>query len=270
MRQPYLASTLALALLSFASSQVAFGQETVQEQPADPPRSSAPPPTAPATGSARNKEELPRFALALKTGLATFGSGLDRLECSGADCNGLAAGERDYQFRPSPVIALGAYYQPTALVRTGPALSYGFQQSVTFNSSNGHTELGNLLTLGFSLELTPRLSRKLWLVPELQLSYALLFPGGEFERQLDRWQTSCGQSFATFDCGSLKGSRSGFHAALGLGLLYAAAPSVRLRIDVLAEYYYFPLLDLSAANADIELTEHTSGIRQVLLAGLEF
>jgi hypothetical protein len=166
---------------------------------------------------------------------------------------------------------VGAFYQPTALLRTGPALSYGFQPSVTFDSSNGRTDLGSILTLGWAVELTPQIAKRLWLVPQLQLSYALLFPGGELKGQFDQWRTNCEQGFANFgDCDSIGGSRSGFHAALGVGLLYAAAPSVRLRFDLLAEYYYYPLLELSASDADVTLTERTSGLRQVILAGLEF
>jgi hypothetical protein len=270
MRQLHLASQLAFILLGTSGSS-ALAQGLLEADAAVAPQASAQP-TSGATDLASNEPAaLPSFAFALRAGLVAFGSGLDRLECTGEGCNGLANGERSYGFKPSPLVTVGAYYQPLAVLRTGPVLGYAFQQSVEFEASSGRTDLGDILTVGWALELTPQVAKQLWIVPQLQVAYALLFPRGDLERGFERWETSCEQSFAEFeDCGSLGGNRAGIHASAGVGLLYAASPAVRLRLDLLTEYYFYPLLELSAADGDAKLTERTSGVRQLCLAGLEF
>jgi hypothetical protein len=216
---------------------------------------------------------LHRFAFGIGLGASVIGFGTDRAECKGSACSSSNVGARDYAPKINPLVEGHAFFQATNFLRLGTTLMLSPSGKVKFKGVENAADegFGTLLNLDLAAELTPRLSRNIWLVPRLQSGLSMLFPTGELSQHLSSSKDTCNSGNGAFtNCGSLDGPRYGLNVGVGVGALYAVSDVIGLRVDTLFEYYSIRLTTIEAGSRDASLTENVSGGRFMLFGGMEF
>jgi hypothetical protein len=217
--------------------------------------------------------ELHRFAFGFGLGASLAGFGTDRAECHGSACSASNVGARDYSPKVDVLLEGHAFYQATSFLRLGTTVMLSPSGKVEFKGVAPPTDagFGTILNLDLAAELTPRLSRNIWLVPRLQSGLSMLFPTGELSQRLSATKDTCNGGNGAFkNCGSLDGPRYGLNVGVGVGALFAVSDAIGLRADTLFEYYSIRLATLDAGSRDANFVENASGGRFMLFGGMEF
>src|SRR5262249_32169849 len=117
----------------------------------------------------------------------------------------------------------------------------------------------------------PRVGPGVWLVPRGELGATVLFPTGDLDTYLNTLKDACNTSNST-GCDSFGGPRPGFNAGLGFGALFAVSPSVRLRADLLAQFYVINLYtgESPSGFGGSQISRSLTGSRFYLKGGVEF
>jgi hypothetical protein len=236
----------------------------------------APAPTAAAaserTPVAANdaQDDLPLVAPVLRLGLLAYGRGEEKNGCSGA-CTGFAPDNASYSHGPALGIGGEALFTVFRQWRFGPSLFYVLPNHVDIDGASGGFGIGSDLTLDAAAEFAPRIARHFRILPRIQGGLLVLFPDGELKSSLEAVRTYCPSNVAR-GCGSLGDTVVGWNLAVGAGALYSVLPHLRLRVDVLAQYYSVGLYDIGASllRNSIDVSERLSGARLFVTVGAEY
>jgi hypothetical protein len=220
------------------------------------------------------QKELKTFSFGLRAGLLLGGSGTNKVDCTSGDCSSITAGENDYNHRVSGAFALDFLWKVGSIIRLGPGLAFVAPSSITLKnvpSEFEKYEVGSDLSIDFVLEVVPRVGPAAWLAPRFQLGPTVLFPSGDLKDSLNALKDTCNTSGAS-GCDSIGGPRPGFNIGLGFGALFGVGDSVRLRADLLAQYYVINLYTttIDTSFGSFEASRNVGGSRFFLLGGVEF
>jgi hypothetical protein len=239
-----------------------FGAEQI-DLATDPPARAVP-----------REEQIKTFSFAPRLGVQLLGKGTAEGQCSGSLCAPPTSASDDYDLSSAVATSFDFLFKVGNLVRLGPGLMYTHTMDAQRSGASAHTELGNFTDLDFVVELIPRVSPTVWLIPRLQLGLMAYNASGTAEDGENASQSACNTNtgFSRTGCDSYKSPHIGFNAGLGFGVMFAAGSTVRVRIDALSEYYTFKLHETTATTSDgrtASMTASTSGERYLLLAGIE-
>lgn len=224
------------------------------------------------------RQHLPVFAPIVHAGLLLFGSGTLKDTCNGPSCTSTDGQSADYSHQVAFALDADFLWRLGSLVRLGPGVMFVTGQSVKLQSGkvfilspyNTKTEpsIGSDLAIDAVVEIDPQVSGKVWLAPRVQGGMGLLLPSGDLSDRLNYLNGYCP---STYDgCNSVSGAHFGWHAGLGFGVVYALNSLVRLRADVLAQYYSFSLFSIQQTADGTKYTEGISSSRGFLFLGAEF
>lgn len=227
-------------------------------------------PTAAAASGTHTQDDLPFVAPVLRLGLLAYGRGEEKNGCSGA-CAGFAPDNASYSHGPALGVGGEALFTVFERWRFGPSLFYVLPNHVDIDGASGSFGIGSDLTLDVATEFAPRVATRFRILPRIQGGLLVLFPGGELESSLDEARAGC-PSNVVHGCSSVGDTRVGWNLAVGAGALYSALPHLRVRADVLAQYYSVGLYDVSSTlgRNPIDVSEHLSGGRLFVTVGAEY
>jgi hypothetical protein len=226
--------------------------------------------TEPPAGAVPREAEIKAFAFVPRLGVQFLGNG--SLGCSGSECG---ADSLDYDLSNAVAISFDFLFRVGDLLRLGPGLMYTNTMDWQPSGQSSHTEMGNLTDLNFVAELIPRVSPKVWLVPRLQLGLTVYNASGTADTNESASKASCNSSNTSgvteSGCDSIGSPHLGFNIGAGFGVLFATGSAVRIRIDLLADYYKFNLFDVTGTDSSgsTHITVTASGMRYLLMAGIE-
>ena len=210
------------------------------------------------------------FAFVPRIGVQFLGSGSLNAQCSGSSCTA-ASDSIDYDLSQAFAISFDFLFRVGDLFRLGPGLAYTHTMDWQASGQSSHTEMGNLTDLNFVAELIPRVSPTVWLVPRLQLGLTVYNASGTADTDESANKASCNSSSGVSGCDSIGSPHLGYNIGAGFGVLFATGSAVRVRIDLLADYYKFNLVDITGTDSTgaTHVTETASGLRYLLMAGIE-
>lgn len=227
-------------------------------------------------GAAPERQGLPPFSAVVHAGLLLGGSGSLKYTCNGSYCSSMPSETTDYSHKVAFALGADFLWRLGSIVRLGPGVMFVPGQSVTLESNkvlepnNTHEPgIGSDMAIDAVLEIVPQVSDTVWLAPRLQAGLGVFFPGSDLGDYLDSTKQGCNTT--QFDgCDSINSTDIGWHAGLGFGVIFAVSDLVRLRADVLAQYYSFNLYTVKAKTVDFKASEDVSSSRGFLLLGVEF
>jgi hypothetical protein len=196
------------------------------------------------------------------------GSGTNDFKCEG-DCTVSNIPGTDYSHRIGGRFTADFLFKAGPLIRLGPGLGFVPPASIKNDGETFTREVGSDLAIDFIFEVVPRVGPGVWLVPRGELGLTVLIPAPELRDSLEARCLALGAS----NCGSAGDARPGFNAGLGFGALFAVSDSVRLRADLLAQFYVVNLSTYEATTSFLGSTtiaHNVSGSRFFLLGGIEF
>ncbi len=223
-----------------------------------------------ATVAASDAEDgLPFVAPVLRLGLLAYGRGEEKNGCSGA-CTGFAPDNASYSHGPALGVGAEALFTVLGQWRFGPSLFYVLPNHVDIDGASGSFGVGSDLTLDVAAEFAPRVAPRFRILPRIQGGLLVLFPGGALGSSLDALRADCPSNIR--GCSSVGDTVVGWNLAVGAGALYSALPHLRLRVDVLAQYYSVGLYDIGASllSKPIDVSERLSGGRLFVTVGAEY
>jgi len=196
--------------------------------------------------------------------LSVFGSG--KLECEGDGCVP-GVFDNDYDHKTDFGIGIDVLFKVGSTIRLGPGIAYLPEYDVKFDGASRDDSTGSDLDLSFVMDFVIPTSPKMWIVPRGQLGAKALMPSGDLKDALDQLKDNC-KANGLSGCDSLEGARPGVQIGLGVGMMFAVSPSVRLRADLMVQYYRINLFTIEGGGnkAEVNLT----GNRGFLMAGAEF
>lgn len=229
-----------------------------------------PPPVTP-----RPRLALPRSAVILRGSLLTTGSGTLKDSCS----SGCTSDSLSYTHNVAIALSADFLWKLASVVRLGPELMYVVGESVSMSGTglptnvSGNNIVGTLspsfgsdLALDAVLEIAPQVARTVWAAPRVQLGGGVIFPGGDLGHYLDLLKSAC-KADGYGGCDAIGSPAVGWNAGLGFGVIFAVSKSVRLRGDLLAQYYSFSLFTV---HGGVDSSESISSSRYFLAFGVEF
>lgn len=211
-------------------------------------------------------EALPWITAVPRLGLVAYGAGEDKLSCRG-DCAGFAGTDTGYEHRPAFTMGADALFGIGRFLRLGPSFEYTFTNSVDL-SGRGAFDVGSDFTVNGAVEgvlpLTPRAD----LHARFEGGLLGLDEGTDLKRYLDVLRT---ELCTPGDCPISEGLHVGWNVGLGIGGAYRVHRHVRVRVDMLFQYYSLELytLDARLLGHDIQAYETLSGGRLFLSVGAE-
>ncbi|HEX4335923.1 MAG TPA: hypothetical protein VH062_08420 [Polyangiaceae bacterium] len=259
MRSVARVAPLALVLLGAARSLAADGDAAPSSAKPEPARA------APVAADRR----FPFIAGALRLGLLPYGRGEEKNGCSGA-CMGFAPADASYRHGVAFGVGAEAFVTFLDVLRVGPSLFYVLPTHVDIDGAPGHFGVGSDLGIDLAVEAAPRIFTNLRVVPRLQGGATVLFPDGELSKSLSQLREYCPADAS--GCSGLSGAHVGWNIGAGVGALYFLTDRIRLRADLLVQYYSVHLYNISAtlfANP-IDVSETLSGARSFILLGAEY
>lgn len=214
-----------------------------------------------------SSERLPLIAVVPRLGLVAYGAGEDKLSCSG-DCAGFAGTDNGYQHKPAFSMGVDALFGIGRYLRLGPSFEYTFTNAVDL-SGRGSFDVGSDFTLNGAVEGVLPLSPRADIHARFEGGLLALGEGNDLKRYLDVLRTdlcSPGES-----CPISEGLHVGWNVGVGVGGGYRVHEHVRVRLDLLFQYYSLELytLDARLLGHDIQAYETLSGGRLFLSAGAE-
>lgn len=227
--------------------------------------------TEPPARAVPREAQIKTFAFVPRIGVQLLGSGSVEGQCSGSLC-ATGSDSIDYDLSNAVAISFDFLFKVGDLLRLGPGLTYTHTMDWQPSEGSSHTEMGNLTDLNFVLELIPRVSPTVWLVPRLQLGLTAFNASGTAETSERTSKADCSSSSTSpSGCDSIESPHLGFNIGAGFGVLFATGSAVRVRIDMLADYYKFNLFDVTetSSSGTAHMTATASGVRYLLLAGIE-
>ena len=250
------------ARLAFTTSALLLWWQvpcSAQSAGATPTREQLPPPAL----------ELPLISAAVHLGLLAYGRGGLQNECEGS-CAGFAANSVSYGHGVAFGIGADGFVNIHDLVRIGPALFYTFPNHVQVDGSTRDFAVGSDLAVDLAVELAPRVTSALRVLPRLQAGATILFPGSDLERVLSAQEANC--PTGTPGCNSIEAPYVGYNLGAGVGALYRLYPHLALRADILFQYYSVRLseLDASLFAQPIHVSETLDGARLFFMLGAEY
>ncbi len=266
--QPGVAPAVAPAVAPspYAAAQPAPGAAPgAAMQPAGATMNLATPAPAPAPAE---EAKIKTFSFVPRIGLQLGGSGTAEDKCDGSDCTGYTNTSTDYDLKTAFSIGADFMFKLGDLFRIGPGFLYTTTMDVKASGATSNTELGSIVDVNFVAEVIPRVSPTVWLVPRVQLGLSVLNASGDMKTALDNGKTTCLNNAYT-GCDSFDNPHVGFNLGLGFGAMFAVAPTIRLRVDTMYEYYSISVYSYSAPGLDANVTGSASGGRYFLLAGME-
>lgn len=227
----------------------------------------------PATRPPPPDEELTDFTLNLRIGATLTGAARDSMSCEGSDCLDAATGSDAFTHRQALVLGAEFLWQPDPLVRLGPQVLFTNRTELDYDDAPGNSSpavnAGSMLSFDLVVELSPRLSPKVWLLGHAKAGLSVLYPSSDLERYTATLRDDCEASGTLTGCESLDGARLGPNLGIGLGGLFSITPIVRLRADAVLEAYTLSLANIEAAEGRASLEEDLYGGRLMLLGGVE-
>lgn len=156
-------------------------------------------------------------------------------------------------------------------VRFGIGALYVPVDDIRLAGSADDFEVGADLGVNAIAEWVFRATPRIWILPRIQGGPIVFSPGGDLRVALDAVNRDYCAGRAR-GCDSLTGAYTGWNIAAGGGALWVSTERIRVRADVLFQYYSVPLYTLSAslATQPIEVSERLTGGRMFLTLGAEF
>ncbi len=213
---------------------------------------------------AAQEERIKSFTIAPRLLLAPFGSGEQK--CDGNLC--ASSTGVDYDHKTAFGLGADLLFRVGPTLRLGPGFGYLLENDVEPDVPNASDyTIGSEVDVSFVIDAAIPASPTVWIVPRGQLGVKALIPGGDLRDDLDKVKDSC-NSLGASGCDSLEGARPGLQVGVGVGAMFAVGPSVRLRADVMYQYYKINLYTVEALGDKAEV--NYSGSRGFLMAGAEF
>ncbi len=214
-------------------------------------------------------ERLPWISAVPRVGLVAYGAGEDKLACRG-DCAGFAGTDDGYEHSPAFTMGVDALFGIGRFVRLGPSFEYTFTNPVDL-TGHGAFDVGSDFTVNGAVEgvlpLTPRAD----VHARFEAGLLGLGEGKDLKRYLDGLRTDFCPPPGQGSCSISDGMHVGWNIGVGIGGGYRVHAHVRVRADLLFQYYSLELytLDAHLLGHDIQAYETLSGGRLFLSAGAE-
>jgi hypothetical protein len=199
------------------------------------------------------------------------GSGTNELRCDG-DCTFTSVSGSDYSHKLGARLTADFLFKVGPLIRLGPGLAFTPPTSIKGEGATFNTEVGSDMGLDFIFEVAPRVGPGVWLLPRGEVGLTVLFPTGDLKASLEAERVAC-NDLGVSNCDSLGDPRPGLNAGLGFGALFAVSDTVRLRADLLGQFYIVNLYTYegtSTFGGSATLARNVAGSRFFLLGGVEF
>lgn len=200
------------------------------------------------------------------------------LKCDGNACGTNSTFSYDYDLKNAFAIGADFMFKLGDLFRIGPGLFHTFTTDVEVDGVSG--EAGSLTEVNFVAEVIPRVSPGIWLVPRLQTGLALFNASGDVKNAfVTPMKETCNDMKSqysgygvTVNCSNFDNPHIGFDIGLGFGAMFAVGPNVRLRADLMYEYFDAILGKVEASGGGDSATQtlDLSGSRYLLMGGAEF
>jgi hypothetical protein len=203
-----------------------------------------------------------------RLGLVPWGFGSRELECRG-NCAGFAGTNDAYEHLPSFSLGGGVLFGIGRYLRLGPSFEYTFTNDVDI-AGRGRFEVGDDFTVDAVVEGFFPIAPRWGIAPHVQGGLLDLMPGGDLRNYIGALRAEfCPILDAA--CAIPDGARLGWEVGVGAGVWFRAHERVRLRLDVLIQYYELELYSIKAQlfGNPIEAYETLSGGRLMLTAGVE-
>jgi hypothetical protein len=216
------------------------------------------------------RTEVPFFSAGARLGAVAWGTGVQKNECAGP-CDRFAPVDSTYSHSPAFVVGADALFGVLDRFRFGLGALIVPASDIRLAGAADDFAVGTDLGIHAVAEVVIRATPRVWVLPRLQGGPIGLFPGGDLRSLLDSLHRDYCVG-AVKGCDSLTGSYWGWNVAAGAGALWVSAERVRLRTDLLVQYYAVPLYTLSArlAAAAIDVSERLTGARMLFTLGAEF
>ena len=146
---------------------------------------------------------------------------------------------------------------------------FSLPSSIKFDGDSSSTGNFTIWDTDFTFEMTPQVSRSVWIVPRAQLGFSLLFAGGDLKKSEQATKLDC-ENDTEGGCDTIDSPHLGFNFGIGAGVLFAVSEKVRLRADLMYQFYVYNLSTIDSSLVDAKLTTTLSGGRGFLLGGVEF
>ena len=210
------------------------------------------------------EHEIHSVTFAPRVMLSVFGSG--ELKCEGDLC--ISSSGSDYDHKTTFGIGADVLFKVGPTIRLGPGIGYFFKYDVEPKEPGAPDSytIGTDLDISFVLDAAIMASPTVWIVPRGQIGAKLVFPDGDLRDDLDADKRACEASNMS-GCDTLDGARPGAQFGLGVGVMFAVSPSVRLRADVMYQYYTINLYTIEALGNKAAV--NLNGSRGFLMAGAE-
>jgi hypothetical protein len=208
----------------------------------------------------------------VRGGLLLGGSGSYHYNCDG-DCVIASSTGSDYSHKLGGRFTADFLFKAGSMIRLGPGLAFTPPTSIKSDTPFGSVdaEVGSDMGLDFIFEVAPRVGQAVWLVPRGEIGLTVLFPTGDLKNTLEDTERQC-NDIGGSDCSSIGKARPGFNAGLGFGALFGVSEKVRLRADLLAQFYVVNLYTYTFDSFGLSttVTENVAGSRFFLLGGIDF
>ncbi len=221
------------------------------------------------------KKPLEGMAFVPRLGLVMPSSGEGETSCDGSGCEaaGLLEGEGDYDLTYGFAVGAELLFSLSPLIRIGPSLILGLGIEAETEDADGDddtADFGMIGNLNFVFELTPQVSPTVWLTPRAQLGLAMYNATGDAADFEDDMKEGCEDAGGVDGCESYTGPHLGWGFGLGMGAMFSVSPSIRLRGDLMWNYYSISTFSLSSSDLDVDDYSNTvSGSQIMLLGGIE-
>lgn len=216
------------------------------------------------------RAEVPFFSVGARLGAVAWGTGVQKNECAGP-CDRFAPVDSAYSHSPAFVVGAEALFGVLDRFRFGLGALIVPMSDIRLVGATDDFAVGTDLGIHAIAEMVIRATPRVWVLPRLQGGPMGLFPGGDLRSLLDSLNRDYCVGMVK-GCDSLTGSYWGWNVGAGGGALWVSGEHVRLRSDVLVQYYAVPLYTLSArlATAAIDVSERLTGARILFTLGAEF
>jgi hypothetical protein len=214
------------------------------------------------------RPEVPFFSLGARLGVVPWGTGEQKNECAGP-CAMFAPDDATYSHLPAFVVGVDALFGAFDRFRFGLGVLYVPTSSIRLAGASRHFEVGSDVDIDAVAEGVVRATPRVWILPRLQGGLLVLSPGGDLRTTLDGLHRDC--SGLAQGCDSLTGAYTGWNLAAGGGALWVSSERLRVRADLLFQYYSVPLYTITGtlAGEPIEVSERLAGGRMFLTIGAE-
>jgi hypothetical protein len=248
--------------LAFSTSTLLLSWQTpcwAESGVTTPSRKQLPPPAL----------ELPLISAGVHLGLLSYGRGALQNECAGS-CTGFAANSTSYGHGVAFGMGADAFVNIEDLVRVGPSLFYTFPNHVQIDGTTSDFAVGSDLAVDLAVEVAPRITRALRVLPRIQAGATILFPGSDLSRVVSALSADC--PAGTPGCNGIDAPYVGYNLGAGLGALYRLYPRLGLRADILVQYYSVRLYEVDATlfGQPIHVSDTLDGGRLFFMLGAEY